>query len=70
MALIAFLGRLIVKNDGVGLSFVHFSYPVGAGWELFNLHGIILLKNGYKNNSQREREFRLRAALINGTIFV
>ena len=51
MALIAFLGRLIVKNDGVGLSFVHFSYPVGAGWVLFNLHGIILLKNGYKNNS-------------------
>lgn len=65
-----FLGGLVVEYDGVGLAFVHFAYPVGAGWQFFNLHGIILLKNGYKNNSQPEHEFRLQAVLVNGTIFL
>lgn len=42
------LGGLVVKYDGVGLTLVHFSDPVGAGWQLFNLHVVPSLKMGIK----------------------
>lgn len=37
-----FLSRLTLKCNGIGISFVHLSYPIRTGWQFFDFHGIIL----------------------------
>ena len=63
-----FLGGLVVKGYSIHLAVVHLPYPVTSGCSFFNLHGIILLKKVYKNNSQRK--FRLQAVPGDDTIFL
>lgn len=66
--------ELVICDNGVGLALVHLSDPVGPGRQLLDLHGIILLFPGYKNNSLRTTEFfstvRLQAAPGDDTICV